>query len=72
MEENTKYKNLINEITRKFKNLINELFALLLAIAVYMLLCNQWILTILYLIFVAFCYKATKKEIKNIEDMTKE
>lgn len=69
MEENTKCRNLINEITEKFKNLINELFGLLLAIAVYMLLCHQWIPTIFYLIVVVLCYKATKKEIQKIEDM---
>ena len=56
------------EIIKEYNSIIYELFSILIVILVYLLICRQWILSIVLGIVVYALYITINKKIKEIEE----
>jgi len=58
----------MKEVIKEYNSIIYELFSILLVILVYLLICRQWILSIVLGIVVYALYITINKKIKEIEE----
>ena len=60
------------EIIKEYNSIIYELFSILLVILVYLLICRQWILSIVLGVVVYALYVTINKKIKEIKESLRE
>jgi len=55
------------EIIKLYDSIIYELFIVMLVILIYLLLCHQWIISIVFGLLVLGAYITTSKKIKEMK-----
>ena len=58
----------MKEVFKAYDSIVNELFSILLVILVYLLICRQWILSIILGAVVLGLYLNINKRIKEIKE----
>ena len=62
----------MKEVMKAYDSIITELFSILLVILVYLLICRQWILSVLLGIVIYALYVTINKKIKEIKESLRE
>lgn len=67
MAGETSYSSQSDEIMKRYDKIVYDLFIILCIVLVYLLLCQQWILSVIFGLLLLSAYKETQKEIKEIK-----
>jgi len=68
----TSYLSQSDEIIKRYDKIIYDLFIVMVVILIYLLLCHQWIFSIILGVLLIGSYNVTKKEIKEIKEIKRE
>jgi len=67
MAGETSYSSQSDEIMKRYEKIIHEILGIMLGVLVALIICQQWLFSIIFGILLIGSYNVTEKEIKEIK-----